>query len=303
MYEQYWGLKEKPFENTPDPRFTYYSQQHEEALARMLYAVRGRKGAALFTGEYGCGKTLLSRVLWNELQKEHLYQTVSILDPRLSGLELLQEIFYQLSSGSMPQTKIELFHLLYKILYNNHMRGKHTVIVVDEAQSIRNKEIFEELRLLLNFQLNHAFLLTIIMLGSPELKSIIIQIPQLAQRMAVRYHIKELTGPETAEYITHRLEVAGAGREIFSPDTCADIYSFSGGVPRKINTMCDLALLIGFGTGARIIDREVITKVREDMEFHHAGVDANISAPNPDLPVGLGNPAEGASRIPSKEFV
>lgn len=282
MYEQYWGLTEKPFENTPDPRFTFYSQQHEEALARMLYAVRGRKGAALFTGEYGCGKTLLSRVLWNELQREHLYQTVSVLDPRLSGIELLQEIFYQLSGGSMPQTKIDLFHLLYKILYNNHIKGKHTVIVVDEAQSIRNREIFEELRLLLNFQLNNAFLLTIIMLGSPDLKQMIASLPQLSQRMAVRYHIRELNREETKEYISHRLEVVGAKGQLFTDEARDDIFLSSGGVPRRINTMCDLALLIGFGAGVKAIDRDVIAKVRADLDFHDSGSGEHVSAPHPD---------------------
>ena len=267
MYEAHWGLKEKPFENTPDPRFIYYSQQHEEALARMMYAVRERKGAALLTGEYGCGKTLLSRVLWNELQQENRYQAVSILDPRLSGLELLQEIIYQLSGGVIPQAKIDLFHSLYKILYYNYNTGKHTVIVIDEAQSIKTKEIFEELRLLLNFQLNSAFLLTIILLGSPELKQTVAKLPQLVQRMSVRYHIRELNEKETREYILHRLEVAGASRPIFNEDTYKEIYLCSGGVPRRINTTCDLSLLISFGNGLKSVDRDTVLKVREDMEF------------------------------------
>lgn len=285
MYEQYWGLTEKPFENTPDPRFTYYSQQHEEALARMMYAVHGRKGAALLTGDYGCGKTLLSRVLWDELQKEHLYQTVSILDPRLSGTQLLQEIFYQLSNTQAPRSKINLFHQLYKILYNNHMKGEHTVIVVDEAQSIRNKGIFEELRLLLNFQLNNAFLLTIVLLGSPELREIIAGIPQLAQRLAVSYHLRQLNDKEMIEYIQHRLKIAGATRQIFNEDIYRNIYIESSGVPRRINTMCDLALLIGFGSGAKLIDRETIIKVRNDMEFHCVETDGNTDVPHPGIPV------------------
>lgn len=281
MYEQYWQLTERPFENTPDPRFTYYSQQHEEVLARMLYAVRSRKGCALFTGEYGCGKTLLSRVLWNELQKDHLYQTISILNPRLSGIKLLQEIFYQLSNGAMPRTKIDLFHLLYKILYENHTKNKHTVIVVDEAQSIRKKEIFEELRLLLNFQLNNAFLLTIIMLGSSELKASIAQVPQFVQRMAVRYHLRPLSCDETREYIRHRVKIAGVTRDIFDDNALEDIYKCTNGVPRRINTTCDLALLIGFGSGLKVIDRDTIAKVMADMEYQYAGPDQNISAPLP----------------------
>ncbi|MBP7056397.1 MAG: AAA family ATPase [Candidatus Omnitrophica bacterium] len=281
MYEEYWGLKEKPFENTPDPRFTYYSQQHEEALARMMYAVHGHKGAALLTGDYGCGKTLLSRVLWDELQKERIYQTVSILDPRLSGIQLLQEILYQMSNSPPPRGKINLFHSLYKILYSNHSKGEHTVIVVDEAQSIRNKNIFEELRLLLNFQLNNSFLLTIVLLGSPELREIIASIPQLAQRMAVSYHIRHLNEKEVVGYINHRLQVAGAARNIFSEDIYRDIYLASGGVPRRINTICDLSLLIGFGTGAKLVDKITIAKVKADMEFHAVSVAEEIEVPHP----------------------
>ncbi|MCM8800429.1 MAG: AAA family ATPase [Candidatus Omnitrophica bacterium] len=265
MYEEYWGLKEKPFDNTPDPRFLYHSQQHNEALARMLYVVRERKGAAIFTGEYGSGKTLLSRVLWHELQQENKYQAVFILNPRLSGLELIQEIVYQLNSNEIPTNRLDLFHSLHNILYTNYQQARHCVIVVDEAQAIGNREIFEELRLLLNFQLDNVFLLTIILLGQPELKDIIVNLPQLNQRMAMRFHLKALNEIETKEYILHRLRVAEAKREIFQEDCFGQIYHFSRGVPRLINTICDLALLTGFGNGLKFIDRDTILKVNEDL--------------------------------------
>lgn len=272
MYEEYWGLKEKPFDNTPDPRFLYHSQQHNEALARMLYVVRERKGAALFTGEYGSGKTLLSRVLWHELQQENKYQAVFILNPRLTGLELIQEIVHQLNSNEIPATRLDLFHSLHKILYTNYQQGRHCVIVVDEAQAIVDKDIFEELRLLLNFQLDNVFLLTIILLGQPELKEIIVNLPQLNQRMAVRFHLRALDENETREYIQHRLRVAEAKREIFQEDCFRDIYLFSRGIPRLINTICDLALLTGFGNGLKFIDRETILKVNEDLSSAGGGV-------------------------------
>mgnify|MGYP001571868834 FL=1 len=267
MYESYWGFKEKPFENTPDSRFIYYSPQHEEAMARVMYAVRERKGSALLTGEYGCGKTLLSRVIWSELQQEKKYQAVFILDPRLSRAQLLQEILFQLNNGDVPKTKIQLFHALNKILFSNHNDGKHTVIVIDEAQSIRTKETFEELRLLLNFQLTNAFLLTIVLLGSSELKGAIAKLPQFVQRLAVRYHIHGLTEAETFEYIKHRMGIAGCEKEIFQKDALKDIYLASGGVPRRINTICDLALLVAYGSGLNTIGRDIILKIGEDMEF------------------------------------
>lgn len=266
MYEEYWGLKEKPFENTPDPRFIYYSPKHKEALARMHYAVRERKGAALFTGEYGSGKTLLSRVLWNELQQENRYQSVLILDPRLSALQFIREIIQQLGGSEPPRTKIDLFHSLHKILYSNYSTGKSTIIVIDEAQAIRNKDVFEELRLLLNFQLENAFLLTIVLLGQPELKNTIDSLPQLNQRMAVRYHLSALDELETKEYIQHRLTVAGVERPIFDDEACREIYFCSKGLPRSINNICDLALLIGYGNGLNTIGKKIIQELSEDIE-------------------------------------
>ena len=244
MYESYWGLKEKPFENTPDPRFFYYSQQHKEAVARMLYVVREHKGAALFTGEYGCGKTLLTRVLWHELQQENRYQAVFILNPRLSGFELIQEIVHQLGhhEAMTPGNKIDLFHVLHKILYANHNAGKHTVIIIDEAQAIQDRDIFEEVRLLLNFQLDNAFLLTIILLGQPELKYSVMSLPQFMQRMAVRFHLKSFEEAETRQYIEHRLQVVGVNRQIFEEEAYKAIHLCTNGVPRRINTICDLGV-------------------------------------------------------------
>lgn len=266
MYEAYWHLKEKPFENTPDPRFIYYAQQHHEAFSRLVYVARERKGAALLTGEYGSGKTLLSRVLWQELQQENRYQSVFILNPRLSGLEFVQEIVHQLNGTEPEPNRIELFHSLHKILYANHSAGRHTVIMIDEAQAIQDKDIFEELRLLLNFQLDNAFLLTIILLGQPELKLTVSTLPQLSQRLAVRYHLRALSEQETRYYIEHRLEVVQAQKKIFEEDAFKEIYFYSTGIPRKINNICDLALLVGFGNSASSIDRNTIINISEDLE-------------------------------------
>lgn len=267
MYEAYWRLKEKPFENTPDPRYIFYSRQHKEALSRLIYVARERKGAALLTGEYGSGKTLLSRVLWEELQQEHRYCSVFILNPRLTGLEFIQEIVYQLSGAPPSPNKIELFHILHKVLYANHNAGKHTVIMIDEAQAIENRDIFEELRLLLNFQLDNAFLLTIILLGQPELRHIVANLPQLSQRMIVRYHLRALSEEETRLYIEHRLSVAQARAPLFDEESFKEIYFYSTGIPRNINNICDLALLVGFGNEATTINRATIVNISEDLEF------------------------------------
>ncbi len=266
MYEIYWKLKQKPFENTPDPHFLYYSQKHEEALSRMLYVIRERKGAALLTGDYGSGKTLLSRVLLEELSSDQ-YQSALIFNPRLPSLELIKEIVYQLGRDvSSLVNKTDLLHSLNEILYENTNDNKNTVVVVDEAQAIGEEDSFEELRLLLNFQLNDNFLLTLILIGQPELKEKIANLPQLRQRFAIRYHLKALTETETKEYINHRLEVAGTKQQIFSEDAYDEIYYFSTGIPRRINNICDMALLVGCGEKADKIDKKIIREVAKDFE-------------------------------------
>lgn len=265
MYEEYWRLREKPFENTPDPRFIYYSRRHEEALSRMLYAMRQRKGAALLTGECGSGKTLLSRVIWQELQQENRYRAAFILNPRLSNFEFVQEIFLQLAGAQAAPSKIDLFHALHNVLYSNHDADKHSIIVIDEAQAINEEDIFEELRLLLNFQLNNSFLLTLILLGQPELKERIQALPQLKQRIAIKYHLSALSPQETSEYVKHRLEVAGAQAEIFLPEALDDIYRFSEGIPRRINNICDMALLVSFSKRTPKVDRQIILEVAADL--------------------------------------
>lgn len=265
MYEQYWRLQEKPFENTPDPHFLYYSAQHEEAFSRMLYAIRERKGAAMLTGEYGSGKTILSRVLLKELSSEH-YQTALIFNPRISSIEFLQEIVYQLGGNDASESKTKLLRTLNETLYNNRNENKSTIIVIDEAQAIESKDIFEELRLLLNFQLDDMFLLTLILLGQPELKEKVDMIPQLRQRLAARFHLIALNEWESREYIIHRLEVAGSSEDIFTEGTYELIYEVSEGIPRRINNICDMCLLAGYGVKIDKIDKAIVKDVISDLE-------------------------------------
>lgn len=266
MYEEYWKLSAKPFENTPDPRFLYASQRHEEALSRLLYVIKERKGAGMLTGEYGSGKTLLSRVLLEELSSDQ-YQTALIFNPRLPSWELIKEIIYQLGGDiSGLKSKTDLLHQLNEIFFRNKNANKNTVVVVDEAQAIPTENTFEELRLLLNFQLSDNFLLTLILLGQPELKEKINRLPQLRQRLAVRYHLKALSAHETKEYVLHRLKVAQGRDGIFQEEAFGEIYRFSGGIPRRINNICDLALLVGCAKALGAIDEKTIIEVAQDLE-------------------------------------
>jgi len=268
VYGNYWGLTEKPFENTPDPRFFYCSHKHEEALMRLMYAVEERKGSSMLSGEYGSGKTLLSRLVMGKLlQEEDKYKVALIVNPAIPALELLSEIVYQLGIATSPQDrKIDILHQLNEILYKTAEDNKHTVIIIDEAQAIKDDSIFEELRLLLNFQLNERFLLTLILLGQPELREKIDKLPQLKQRLAVYYHLTNLTEFDIGGYIRHRVRVAGSEQPIFEEDTYKLIYDYSQGVPRQINNICDLSLVIGMAEKATQISQRIIQEVIKDFQ-------------------------------------
>ncbi|HAJ27548.1 MAG TPA: hypothetical protein DCG53_09955 [Syntrophus sp. (in: bacteria)] len=262
MYLDYWKVNKYPFENVPDPDFMYYSPEHEEALVRLLYAVKRMKGAALLTGEIGSGKTTLSRVFIQQLPEKE-FDIGLITNPSLNALDFIKEVHYQLGLDSDSNSKTDLLVILNNHLLENLNKGKSTLLIIDEAQLIFG-ETFEEIRLLLNFQMNDRFLMTFLLIGQPELRDMIREYKQLDQRIAIRYHLNPLTKSETANYIRFRLSKTGCNREIFTEKAYDAIYQYSGGIPRKINNVCDLSLLIGFSLKAQEIDEPLIVKVVRD---------------------------------------
>ncbi|MBL8014010.1 MAG: AAA family ATPase [Candidatus Omnitrophica bacterium] len=270
MYEKYWNLKEKPFELTPDPRYIYYSKAHEDALTRLFYTVNDLKGAMLLTGLYGCGKTILSRVFLNELIGSK-YEMALINNPRLTANELLIEIIYQLGGGlHKNESKGELLRLFNDILFTNINRGKETVLIIDEAQAIQDLETFEELRLLLNFQQNDRFLITLILIGQSELRKRLKELPQLKQRLMIDYHLNPLDEQDCYHYIEHRMRIAGAQQPIFDINAKRTVYRYSSGVPRVINGLCDMALLEGYASNKEIIDEGVLQQVIKNAQIESA---------------------------------
>jgi general secretion pathway protein A len=270
MYQEYWKLKEKPFQNTPNPRFLYYSAQHEETLLKLVYAVKERAGAAVLTGVFGCGKTLLGQALLGELPEEK-YKIALIANPQMDYVELLRSIVRHLKAIELPTKKTELstdylLELLHNILMNNMRDGKETVIVIDEAHTIKDEKLFEEIRLLLNFQLQDRFLLTLLMFGQPELRQMIEDNRQLEQRIAIKCHLDSLNEADTRNYILHRLQVAGSSDPIFSEGAIKAIFEYSGGIPRRINRLCDLCLLSGFGQRVNQIDEKIVSGELQSWE-------------------------------------
>jgi type II secretory pathway predicted ATPase ExeA len=261
VYESYWGLKEKPFENTPDPRFYYASGQHQEACSRMLYCIRERKGAGLLIGAFGCGKTVVGHVLLSELNQER-YRVALMTHPRLSDLDFLRMIAHHLGLSNPPTNKADVLIALEGLTTNNAKEGRDTIIVVDEAHAIEDPGVFEELRLLLNFQQRDRFLVTLLLFGQPELATFIEQNKPLEQRIGIKGRLDPLTLEETQAYICHRLQVAAHPHPetVFLPEAIRLIYESTGGIPRRINRLCDICLLSGMGRQVRAIETQFVTE-------------------------------------------
>jgi len=263
MYETYWGLKEQPFDNSPNPKFFYLSPEHDEALVRLMYAVRQRKGCAQLTGEYGCGKTTLSHALIQRVEAER-YEIGLLTNPSWTATDFLREVLYQLGIESQGTTKTDLLHQLNDVFFRNFQAGRDTVIIVDEAQLIDDDAVFEELRLLLNFEADDRFLVTLLLIGSPELAAKVWRLKHLDQRIAIRYHLNTLDDAHSAAYIAHRLQMAGQSRPIFTEAAVKLIFDFTRGTPREINNICDIALLVGYSKKATAIDERIIAEVIKD---------------------------------------
>ena len=256
MYLSFFGLNEKPFAITPDPRYLYLSERHAEALAHLLYGINEAGGFVQLTGEVGTGKTTIVRSLLAQTPKNA--EIALILNPRMTAPEFLLTICEEIGIG-VPDASMEslkdLVDILSHYLLRAHAGGRRVVLVVDEAQNLA-PAVLEQVRLLTNLETNTQKLLQIILIGQPELRELLgrNELRQLAQRITGRYHLHPLSRDETAAYVRHRLRVAGATTDIFSGPALSEIYRLSVGVPRVINVICDRALL-----GAYSMDQHRVT--------------------------------------------
>jgi len=264
MYKAFFGFNEKPFSKTPDPRFLFLSPGHEEALARLEFVLEEREIAVL-TGDIGCGKTTLSRALMDRL--EDGYRFCFIVNPRLTALEFLRTTARLLDIQTPAILKDELLEQINSAVFENCQKGICPVIVIDEAQMITDAEVFDEIRLLTNFQLDERNLLAVIIMGQPELRFMLAssRFEPLKQRISLNYHLEPLTPEETMEYLDFRLERAGGMPGLFTPDAVQKIFELTGGVPRKINSLATNALLVAYGNDAALIDSAIIDVIKDEL--------------------------------------
>ena len=268
MFEQFFGLRTKPFGKTPDPSFLYESDQHREALARLEYAVE-EKELALLVGDIGSGKTTLSRALIDRVGDAR--PVILLINPRLTPVQLLRSVAQGL--GIEPaRFRNDLLDQIHTRLFALYEEKREPVLMIDEAQLIPSKQTFDEIRLLTNFQLDDQNLLSVLLIGQPELETRIDRpaYAPLRQRIGMRYRLGPLSLEETIEYIEHRVRVGGGARNPFSRAAMEEIYATSGGIPRLINTLATTALLDAFGEDAETIDpQRVVAAAREHrLEAH-----------------------------------
>lgn len=264
MYKQYFSLKEKPFGKTPDPRFLFLSRGHDEALARLEYAVEERD-IALLTGDVGCGKTTLSRALMDRCGTD--YRFVMIFNPRMNALEFLRTVAHGLDVEQPARTKDDLLRQITGALYELYRSDLCPVLVIDEAQTITDFEVFDEIRLLTNYQMDDHNLISVLIMGQPELRNLLRcqSMEPLKQRISLHFHLKPLSLEETMEYLDFRITAAGGSAGLFTPDAVQAIHALSEGVPRRINSLATNSLLVAYGTDAAVIDASIIQEVRDEV--------------------------------------
>jgi general secretion pathway protein A len=270
MYRKYFGMKRSPFSIAPDPRFLYVTEQHREALAHLLYGIRGDGGFVLLTGEVGTGKTTICRRILQVLNKNIV--VAFIIHPALSVPELLAAICDEFGISYPRRTSVnDLVHRINGFLLEMHAKRKKAILIIDEAQNLSH-DVLEQIRLLTNLETNERKLLQIILIGQPELRDKLArpELRQLAQRIVSRCHLEALSRADVFIYVNHRLRVAGGRSELFSQEALNSLYVYSRGIPRLINSICDRALLGVFVGQNKIADRATMAQAAGEVLGGHS---------------------------------
>ncbi len=303
MYERFYGLNEKPFQIVPNPDYLYQSDTHRNALTYLEYGLGENVGMVLLTGEVGCGKTTLVQYVLRQLGPETT--AAVIFNTNVTAAELLKMILTQFEQAAVEDKAANLDALNY-FLIQTFAAGKKALLVIDEAQNL-SPEALEEVRMLSNLQTDSHTLLQIVLVGQPELKAQLEHpsMRQVAQRIAVRYHLTGLNREDTCRYIDYRMQVAGGEADRFTAAAVGLIYKISRGIPRAINLACQAALVYGFAEGAPRITQDIIKKIVADnlgvgIAAAGAGTEAEAGEGRAqEGPAGSGRKAPGGGLDPS----
>ena len=266
MYLNHYGLKHKPFSISPDPSFLWLGENHAEALATLNYGILDNKGFLLLTGAIGSGKTMLINSLVKQIDSEVILATIS--DPQLKLIDFYNILSDEFNMDKRFESKGDFLIHLKKFLIAQHAMGKKVILIVDEAQRLTH-DLMDEIRVLSNIELAHCKLINIFFVGQREFKNMLLEdrnLP-LRQRITYNYHLDPLTQHETASYVAHRLEVAGAAKKIFTEKAIGEIYHFSKGVPRLINIICDDGLVTGYSNGTTMINEDLIKECASELKI------------------------------------
>jgi general secretion pathway protein A len=290
VYLEFYGLRQAPFDITPNPRFLFhsnkhreafnhllygiqhrkrflfYSAKHREAVNHLLYGIRARKGFVQLTGEVGAGKTTLCRALLEQLDGK--FSTALILNPVLSGDEMMKAIATEFGLDAKGKDRLETIATISDFLLKQTLGGRETVLIIDEAQNL-TEDLLEQVRLISNIETDDRKLLQIVLMGQPELRDRLNspRLKQLRQRITVRYHLAPLTRTEVGQYIHHRLALAGShGMPSFTAPAVWRIYHYSKGIPRLVNALCDKALLAGYVERSPVINFRMVGRAIRELE-------------------------------------
>ncbi|MDI6740458.1 MAG: AAA family ATPase [Candidatus Edwardsbacteria bacterium] len=265
-YKKFYGLEDQPFSNAPDNRFYYDSPQHSKAILKMMHAAEMMKGLAVVLGDIGTGKTTVSRRIL-EILPDDQYETalLVIVHSEVTPGWLMSKIAMQMGVEKPAENKAGLVSQLYEQMMRIYNDGRRAVVLIDEANMLKNKEIMEEMRGLLNMEVAGSMLITFLLFGLPDLEQCLALDPPLRERIAVKHKLEPLTSESTRGYIKYRLAVVGCAKELFTDSAYEFIHFYSDGKPRLINTICDNALLEGAMTGIQQIDESLIESVVADL--------------------------------------
>ncbi len=266
MYLSHYDLKYKPFKTNPSPKFLWFGEKHKEALAVLKHGIMENGGFMLLTGDAGTGKTSLLRYIIKLIDDKSL--VVSVPDPDLDPIDFFNFLSAEFKMNEYFDTKVDFIVHFKHFLLAAHSKRKKVILIIDEAHRL-NHVLLEQIRLFSNIELDNRKLINIILVGQTEIEDLLMdeKNKSIRQRITAVYHIDHLTGPETEDYIHHRLKVAGAKKTLFTSEACREIFNISEGIPRLINSICDCALLSGYAAEKDLIDLNHIKECQMDLRI------------------------------------